>query len=251
MTLPRRTNDLVRAVLEANPNTIVVNQTGTPVEMPWVSKCNALIHCWYGGNELGNEIADVLYGDFVPSGKLSLSRPFKLQDNPTYLNSSAEGGRVLYGEDIYAGYRYFEKLQRQVAFPFGYGLSYTKFKLENLQTSVDFSKGNLEVSVDVANIGDDYAGSEVVQVYIASTESKICRPVKELKGFDKVHLQLGEKRIVKLNLVLKDSISFFDEYENKWCAEAGKYKVLVGTSSDDIELIGDFTVEKTTFWNGL
>lgn len=251
MTLPRRTNDLVRAVLEANPNTIVVNQSGTPVEIPWVSKCNALIHCWYGGNELGNAIADVLYGDFVPSGKLSLSWPLKLQDNPAYLNFSTEGGRVLYGEDIYVGYRYFEKLQRQVAFPFGYGLSYTEFKLENLQTSVDFSKGNLEVSVDAANIGDDYAGSEVVQVYIASTESKIGRPVKELKGFDKVYLQPGEKKTVKLNLVLKDSISFFDEYENKWCAEAGKYKVMVGTSSDDIELIGDFTVEKTTFWNGL
>lgn len=249
MTLPKRTNDLVRAVLKANPHTVIVNQSGTPVEFPWLEQANALVQAWYGGNELGNAIADVLFGDVSPSGKLSLSWPFKLEDNPAYLNFKTEFGRVLYGEDIYIGYRYYEKLQKRVAFPFGYGLSYTDFKLENLKVAVN--DDSINVSVDVSNVGDKFAGAEVVQVYIAATDSKVTRAVKELKGFKKVFLKPGEKKNAKVDMVLKDTISYFDEYEDKWCAEAGKYKILVGTSSDDIELVGSFNIEKTAYWKGL
>lgn len=249
MSLPRKTNDLVCAVLEANPNTVIVNQSGTPVEMPWVNKAKALVQAWYGGNELGNAIADVLYGDVVPNGKLSLSWPLKVQDNPAYLNFKTESGRVIYGEDIFIGYRYYEKLQKQVAFPFGYGLSYTKFKFENLVINQNDDK--IVVNLDITNVGDKFAGSEVIQIYVASTESSISRPVKELKGFKKVFLQPGEKSNVIIEMETKEAVSFFDEVEEKWCAEAGKYKVLVGSSSDDIELIGTFNVEKTFFWKGL
>ncbi|CAH00182.1 glycoside hydrolase family 3 protein [Kluyveromyces lactis] len=156
MILPGRTNDLVRAVLEANPNTVIINQSGTPVEFPWVEQANALLQAWYGGNELGNAIADVLYGDVVPGGKLSLSWPLKLEDNPTYLNFKTEFGRVLYGEDIFIGYRFYEKLQRRVAFPFGYGLSYTEFALSHLQVQTD--EEVISVSVNVKNTGEEYAG---------------------------------------------------------------------------------------------
>ncbi|CAG99696.1 beta-glucosidase H [Kluyveromyces lactis] len=249
MTLPARTNDLVRAVLEANPNTVIVNQSGTPVEFPWLQKANALVQAWYGGNELGNAIADVLYGDVVPNGKLSLSWPLKLEDNPAYLNFKTEFGRVVYGEDIFIGYRFYEKLQKRVAFPFGYGLSYTEFALSNLQVQINDEV--ISVSVDVKNTGEKYAGSEVVQVYIAATESSVSRAVKELKGFKKVLLQPGQTETAKIDLVLKDSVSFFDEEVGKWCSEAGQYKVLVGTSSDDIVLSESFDVEKTSYWSGL
>ncbi|ODV64611.1 hypothetical protein HYPBUDRAFT_154337 [Hyphopichia burtonii NRRL Y-1933] len=250
LDLPLLTNDLVAAVLEANPNTVVVNQSGTPVEFPWLSKANALVQAWFGGNEAGNAIADVLFGDINPSGKLSLSWPLKFTDNPTYLNFKTERGRVLYGEDIFIGYRYYEKLQRKVAFPFGYGLSYTKFEYSKLKVSVNESKDLLSVSVDVKNIGD-ITGSEVVQVYIGAQEPSIIRPVKELKGFEKVELKSNKLTTVKFDLSLKDSTSFWDEYQEQWSSEAGKYDVFVAKSSDDIELIERFDIKESKLWVGL
>ncbi len=249
MDLPKRTNELVRAVLKANPNTVIVNQSGTPVEFPWLEEANALVQAWYGGNELGNAIADVLYGDVVPNGKLSLSWPFKLQDNPAFLNFKTEFGRVVYGEDIFVGYRYYEKLQRKVAFPFGYGLSYTTFELDISDFKVTDDK--IDISVDVKNTGDKFAGSEVVQVYFSALNSKVSRPVKELKGFEKVHLEPGEKKTVNIELELKDAISYFNEELGKWHVEAGEYLVSVGTSSDDILSVKEFKVEKDLYWKGL
>lgn len=244
MELPGRTNDLVRAVLAENPNTIVVNQSGTPVEFPWIKKAPAVIQAWYGGNETGNSIADVLFGDFNPCGKLSLTWPLKVQDNPTFLNFRTEKGRVLYGEDVFIGYRYYEKLQKQVAFPFGFGLSYSEFVFSNLKVNTQES---LKVTVDVENVGQ-VAGSETVQVYVAPQNSTIIRPVKELKGFEKVYLKPGEKVTVHLDMAMSDPISFFDEYQKAWCAEKGDYQVQVGTSSDDIKLIGEFKVAATNYW---
>lgn len=250
MSLPGYTDDLVRAVIAANPNTVIVNQSGTPVEFPWIKDAKAVIQTWFGGNELGNAIADVLYGDVNPSGKLSLTFPKKLQDNPTFLNFKTERGRVLYGEDIFVGYRYYEKVQKQVAFPFGYGLSYTTFGFSNLKVSADESSGKISVSVDLKNTGD-VAGKEVVQVYIGKTESDVIRPVKELKEFEKVALQPGESKTVSFELSLKDSVSFFDEYEEKWSVVPGEYTVQVGPSSDDVELIEKFDIKKGFLWTGL
>lgn len=250
MELPMLTNDLVRQVIEANPNTIVLNQSGTPVEFPWLSKAKGLVHAWYGGSECGSAIAKVLFGEENPSGKLSLSWPFKNSDNPAYLNFKTVQGRVLYGEDIYVGYRYYEKLQRQVAFPFGYGKSYTQFKLSGLSVKVNESDDKLSGSVTVENVGK-LAGSETAQIYIAPKTSKVDRPIKELKGFEKVNLKAGEKKTVEFDLSLKDSTSFFDEYLGKWNMEKGQYEVQVGTSSDDIELYETFEVKKAKLWLGL
>lgn len=250
MELPLRTNDLVEAVLAANPNTVVVNQSGTPVEMPWLKKANTLVHAWYGGSECGTAIADVLFGDVNPLGKLSLSWPLKNSDNPAYLNFKTVKGRVLYGEDIYVGYRYYEKLQRQVAFPFGFGLSYSKFKIEDLKVSVDEANDKITASATVHNTGA-VDGKETVQLYIAPKTSEIDRPIKELKGFEKVSVKAGGKAQVSFELSLKDSASFYDEYVSKWHLEKGDYEVQVGSSSDDIELYHPFTVKKSKLWTGL
>lgn len=250
MDLPFYTNDLVKAVLAANPRTVVVNQSGTPVEMPWLKDAKALVHAGFGGSEGGNAIANVLFGDESPSGKLSLTWPLKNSDNPAYLNFKTVRGRVLYGEDIYIGYRFYEKMQRQVAFPFGYGLSYTSFAVSDLSVSVDEEKDSLTASVMVANTGK-VDGAETVQLYVAAKSSQVDRAVKELKGFEKVHLKAGERKLVKFTLSLKDSASYFDEYAGQWNLEQGDYEVQVGTSSDDVELFAPFSVKQEKLWSGL
>lgn len=250
MELPLKTNDLVSAVLEANPNTVIVNQSGTPVEFPWLSKSKCLVQGWYGGNEAGNGIADVLFGDVNPSGKLSLTFPLLNVDNPAYLNFKTERGRVLYGEDIFIGYRYYEKLQKKVAFPFGYGLSYTTFEYSNFKISIDEANDKLTASVDVKNAGK-VDGADVVQLYISNKDSKTIVPVKELKGFEKVFIKAGSTETVNLDLSLKDSCSWFDEYYGKWIMEAGKYEAQVGKSSDDIEFIESFEIKSQKLWLGI
>ncbi|EGV65580.1 beta-glucosidase [Yamadazyma tenuis] len=250
MDLPLRTNDLVEAVLKANPNTVIVNQSGTPVEMPWLSKAKGLLQAWYGGNEGGNGIADVLFGDHNPSGKLSLTFPFKNIDNPAYLNFKTERGRVLYGEDIFIGYRYYDKLQKKVAFPFGYGLSYTNFEYSDLKINVDEAKDKLTASLSVKNVGK-VDGAEVVQLYISHKGGKTILPVKELKGFEKVSIKAGKSVTVSFDLCLKDTCSWFDEYFDKWILETGDYEVQIGKSSDDIELIAPFEIKNQKLWKGI
>jgi beta-glucosidase len=119
MDLPGHSDTLINAVLDVNSNAIVVVQSGTPVTMPWASKAKAIIQAWYGGNELGNAIADVIFGKVNPSGKLPLTFPEQLRDNPTFLNFGADDARVLYGEDIFVGYRFYEKMEREPLFAFG------------------------------------------------------------------------------------------------------------------------------------
>ena len=250
LDLPLLTNDLVEAVIAANPNTVIVNQSGGPVEFPWINRAKCLVHAWYGGNETGNGIADVLFGDHNPSGRLSVTFPMKVSDNPTFLNFRTDRGRVLYGEDIFIGYRYYEKLQKQVCFPFGYGLSYTQFEYSKLSVKVGEESNSLGVNLAVKNTGD-YDGHEVVQVYISHKDAQTTKPVKELKGFEKVFIKKGETVNVKFEMSLKDSTSFYDEYFNKWNMEKGVYGVLVGRSSDDIEMMEEFSIEKGKLWVGL
>ena len=133
MDLPGHINELISAVAAANPNTAVVLQSGTPVTMPWIGEVKAVLQAWFGGNECGNAIADVLLGTKNPSGKLSLSIPVRCEDNPAFLTFRSERGRALYGEDVYVGYRFYEKVKRDVLFPFGHGLSYTGFEMKNLR----------------------------------------------------------------------------------------------------------------------
>lgn len=249
MDLPPNTDDLISQVLDANPNTVVVIQSGTPVAMPWIKKAKAVVQAWYGGNETGHGIADVIYGNVNPSGKLPLTFPKRVKDNPTFLNYRSEGGRVLYGEDVYVGYRYYEELEVEPSFAFGHGLSYTTFALSDL--SLQQKEDNeLSIRCKLENTGDR-EGAEVVQVYIAPVSPPIKRPVKELKGFTKKLLKRGHSVDVAVDIDTVKATSFWDEKESRWVSSAGEYKILVGTSSDGEFLETSVRLQKTKYWNGL
>lgn len=248
MDIPGYTNKLVEAVSDVNPNVIFVNQTGSPVTMPWVHKVKGLVQAWYGGNELGNAIADVLFGDVNPSGRLSFTFPEKLEHNLSYLNYGSTNGRVLYGEDVFVGYRHYEMVDRKPLFPFGYGLSYTTFEFKNAKAVV--GEKTVTVTVDVTNTGKR-DGSEVVQIYVSHENPKIIRPAKELKDFAKVFLKSGETKSVSVEMPLLEVTSYWDSYKNQWLSEKATYHALVGASSDNI--VGDavFSTEKDVYWLGV
>ncbi|KAL6806333.1 glycoside hydrolase family 3 protein [Trichoderma sp. SZMC 28013] len=253
MKLPGVLDQLIAEVAAANANTVVVMQTGTPEEMPWLAATPAVIQAWYGGNETGNSIADVVFGDYNPSGKLPLSFPKRLQDNPAFLNYRTEAGRTLYGEDVYVGYRYYEFADKDVNFPFGHGLSYTTFAFSKLAVS-RVADGKLSVSLAVTNTGS-VPGAQVAQLYVRPLQAaKINRPVKELKGFAKVDLQPGETKTVTIAEQEKYLASYYDEERSEWCVEKGDYEIIVSDSSvvtDGAALKGSFTVEESYWWSGL
>lgn len=248
MDLPPGTDDLVRAVVAANPNTAVVNQSGTPVTMPWLDDTPALLQAWYGGNETGHAIADIVFGKTNPSGKLSLTFPLRNEDNPAFLNFASDENRVWYGEDVFMGYRFYEKTHKAVAFPFGHGISYTDFTLENLAMK---SHGDaITLTLDIRNKGLQ-DGAEVVQVYIAPANPSIRRPVKELKGFTKSFVKAGETKQVTVEFSKKYATSFWSELRGEWVCEKGVYEVLVGTSSARTPLRTRIVLEEDFFWRGL
>ncbi|MFN8413860.1 MAG: glycoside hydrolase family 3 C-terminal domain-containing protein [Anaerolineales bacterium] len=242
MKLPGDQDELIRRVVAANPNTVVVLNVGSPVEMPWVNEVPAILQLWYNSQEQGNALSDVLFGDVNPSGKLPTTFPVRLQDNPAYINYPGENGKVHYGEGIFVGYRYYDKKEVEPLFPFGHGLSYTSFKYSNLRTSATAITPNetLEVKVDVTNTGK-VAGKEVVQLYVHDTVSTFARPEKELKGFQKVDLKPGETKTVTFTLN-REAFWYFDTRRNSWFVEAGEFELLVGSSSRDLRVSGKITV---------
>ncbi|MCJ1283038.1 hypothetical protein MMC26_002365 [Xylographa opegraphella] len=248
MKLPGRTNDLITAVAKANTNTVVVIQSGTPVEMPWINEVAALTQAWYGGNECGNGIADVLFGDVNASGKLPLSFPIRNEDNPAFLNYRSEGGRTVYGEDVYVGYRFYDTVKRAVNFPFGHGLSYTTFEVSDFH--IENAKGNLEVSLQITNTGKR-SGAETVQLYLSQASPAIRRPVKELKGFRKVFLEAGAETTLTITVSTKYATSYWDEIRNMWVSEKDTYTVMAGNSSANTLARGTFNTETTEWWNGV
>ena len=243
MALPGDQARLIEAVAVANPRTIVVLNSGAPVDMGWLDKVAAVLQAWYPGQEAGNAIADVLFGDVNPSGKLPTTFPVRLEDTPAYINYPGENGRVLYGEGLFVGYRYYDKKDVTPLFPFGHGLSYTSFAYRNLSLPVPGYAAGLPIrlSVDVENIGAR-PGQEVVQVYIRDVRSRLVRPEKELKAFAKVRLAPGETRTVTFTLD-EDALAYYDPSQPGWVTEAGEFEVLVGSSSRDIRLTGAFEVE--------
>ncbi|QSZ32943.1 hypothetical protein DSL72_002526 [Monilinia vaccinii-corymbosi] len=248
--LPLHLNKLISTLTPINPNTVVVIQSGTPIALPFLSTTPALLQAWYGGNETGNAIADIIFGNTNPSAKLPLSFPKRIEDNPAFLSFRSERGRVLYGEDIYIGYRWYESLDLPVLFPFGHGLSYTDFSISDL--TVEKVDRSIKVGVKVKNTGD-VPGAEVVQVYIKQQNPSIRRPKKELKGFKKVFLEAGEEKSVEINIEIKYAAAFWDEVRAAWIVEKDEYEVIVGDTSEEGrgELRGKFEVEKTEWWNGL
>ncbi len=241
---------LIERVVAANPKTIVVLQTGSPVTMPWLDKVAGVVQAWYPGQECGNAIADVLFGVVNPSGKLSQTFPMRLEDNPAYINYPGENGRVHYGEGIFIGYRYYEKKQVAPLFPFGFGLSYTTFAYSNIQVhpSTDIADDVVTVNIDVTNTGQQ-AGKEVIQVYVHDRQSTLSRPTKELKRFAKVALAPGETQTVTFPLD-HAALAYWDDAQHAWVAEAGEFEVLVGSSSQDIRAREVFQLSKTIVFGG-
>ncbi|KAH7409759.1 putative beta-glucosidase I [Cadophora sp. MPI-SDFR-AT-0126] len=249
MDLPPHTDTLISKVLQIRPDTVVVIQSGTPVTMPWADQAKSIVQMWYGGNETGNGLADILFGDVNPSGKLPLTFPRRVQDCPAFLHSKSDKGRMIYGEDIYVGYRYYEKLDLPVLFPFGHGLSYTSFQQRNLQLQV--KDGHLIIILKLENTGE-VAGAEVVQAYISQLAPSVSRPIKELKGFLKVFLLPKQVEEVKIDISINYATSFWDESLNSWTSEAGVYEVIVANSSASLfPLRGTFEIPMTASWDGL
>ncbi len=230
--LPGFQNKLIEEIGKANPNTAVVLINGSNVAMPWIDKVGAVVEAWYPGQEGGYVIADALMGKINPSGKLPVSFMYKLEDSPTYGSYPGNGSDAPYTEGIYIGYRYYGKHDKDVLFPFGHGLSYTHFKYSDLSLSV--AEGVLNVSFSLTNTGK-WEGKEVAQVYISDKAAHVDRPVKELRGFEKVALQAGETRKVSIAIPVKD-LSYFDEGSRSWKLDKGTFEVLVGSSSRDIQL---------------
>ena len=232
MELTGAQNELVRAVLEANPKTAVILNAGSPVALPWIGQVPAVLLAHYPGQEGGHAVADILLGAANPSGKLSVTWPKRLQDTPAYDNFP--GGRaVRYGEGIFVGYRYYDYKDIEPLFAFGHGLSYTQFTYSDLQSPVGAKIGEpVLVTLKVINTGS-LAGKEVIQLYVRDVESSLARPIKELKGFAKVELAPGEMKIVAFTLNQR-SFAFYDPNRQDWIVEPGIFELLIGSSSRDI-----------------
>ena len=234
ITLPGRQNDLITAVMSANPRTIVVLQTGGPVEMQWADHVPAILQAWYPGQECGNAIADILFGDVDPGGRLPQTFPRLWQDNPSFSQDAAVypglDGSVRYEEGVFIGYRHYQKKGIEPLYPFGFGLSYTRFDLAPLGIKKGGDK--LAICVKVGNVGKR-AGSTVVQLYLGDDEASVERPERELKAFRKLVLDAGDSAEIDFILTLRD-FAFFDVGQRAWIVEKGDFSIHVGFSSVDI-----------------
>jgi beta-glucosidase len=236
--LPPSHNKLISAVAKAQPNTAVILTNGSAIAMPWIDEVSAILETWLGGQAGAGAIADAVFGKVNPSGKLAETFPVRLEDTPAYLNFPGEDGQVIYGERMFVGYRYYDMRNIEPLFPFGHGLSYTDFAYSDLKLSASeiTDKDQLQVSLTVTNTGK-VKGKEVIQLYVADTESTVQRPVKELKAFDKVELEPGQSIQVSFTLNERD-FSYYNKVYDRWLAESGAFEILVGSSSRDIRLKG-------------
>ena len=237
INLPGKQAELIEAVMAANPRTIVVFIGGSPIQMnPWVDNVSAIVCAWYPGQECGRAVADVLFGDVNPSGKLPVTFPKRLEDNPAAGNYPGSDGTENYEEGLLVGYRHYDTKNVEPQFPFGHGLSYTTFAYDHLK----IESGGRVVTFDVKNTGKR-AGKEVVQLYIGDPKCSVDRPAKELKAFRKIELLPGQQQAVRFQLDDR-ALSFYDTATHRWVAEPGDFDVLVGSSSRDIRLKGTLTL---------
>jgi beta-glucosidase len=246
IALPGRQDELVAAVAAANPRTVVVLQTGGPVEMPWIDQVAAVLQAWYPGQEAGNAIADVLTGAAEPGGRLPQTFPRAWADNPTASRDPevypGRDGRVRYAEGVFVGYRHYDRAGIAPLFPFGHGLGYTGFELSGF--AAEPAGDGIAVRATVRNTGSR-AGATVLQVYVGDKDSALPRPPKELKAFAKVRLRPGEARDVTLRLTPRD-LAFYDPDAGCWRVEAGEFEVLAGFSAGDIRATATVTVPESS-----
>ena len=244
MRMPDSQNYLIHEVCKVQPNVVVVLHNGSPVEMPWAEEVSGILEAYLGGQGVGTAEVRILFGEANPCGKLAETIPYKLFDNPSYLNFPGDGETVAYREGIFVGYRYYDRKEMAVRYPFGYGLSYTEFSYSNLQLDKSSMKDTdtLTVSVDITNTGKR-AGKEIVQLYVADRTGSADRPVRELKNFAKVSLEPGETKTVRMELN-KRCFAWYNVKLHDWYAASGTYEIQIGKSSREIVLCD--TVELTT-----
>jgi beta-glucosidase len=246
LDLPAPQLTLIKAVAEAQPNTVVILNNGAPVTMSdWIDDVPAVLEAWMMGQAGAGAIADVLFGNVNPSGKLAETFPIKTADIPAHINWPGGAGEVRYGEGIFIGYRYYDAKEMPVLFPFGHGLSYTQFAYDHPKVSATTFKDidGLKVSVDVTNTGS-MAGKEIVQVYVHDHQSELMRPEKELKGFAKVELEPGETQTVSIDLDFRSFAYYHPKYK-QWITEDGNFDILIGASAADIRHALSVTLEST------
>lgn len=253
LEIPYGQVELIQRILKANPRTIVVLAGGSPMEMDgWLDQAPAVLLSWYSGMEGGNAIARILFGDVNPSGKLPATFPKRLSDSPAHTTGAkgfpGENGTTTYSEGLLVGYRWYDTKNIEPLFPFGFGMSYTTFEYSNLKIvrGSDANGPLLTAQFEIRNTGSR-AGAEVAQVYVHDVDASVARPAKELKGFKKVFLQPGEKQTVSVPLN-RDAFAYFDEARQSWVAEAGAFNILVGASSRDVRLTGDYSLEQAIAW---
>ena len=244
LELPYAQDKVIEAISKVNDNVAVIIISGNAVAMPWVDNVNAILEAWYSGSQAGHAIADVIFGKVNPSGKLPFTFPVELDD----LGAHAAGAydrrdlSVEYKEGLYVGYRWADKYDVEPLFAFGHGLSYTDFTYGDAKAKSSVKAGaDLKVSIDVTNSGK-VAGKEVVQLYIGDEQAYLDRPVKELKGFKKIHLEPGETKTVEF-VIEPDMLKFFDDAKHEWVLEKGKFTAYVGASSQDIRSEVSFEVK--------
>ncbi|KAL4879547.1 glycoside hydrolase superfamily [Aspergillus karnatakaensis] len=236
--LPGRVDELIQRVVEANPNAVIITEAGTAISMPWADKAKTIVHGWLGGQETGHGLVDVLFGNVNPSGRLPLTFPRRLEDTPAFLNFAKSDHDIVYGEGVFIGHRYYEKVDRPPQFYFGHGLSYTKFEYNNLVVPSIFECDpvrKMTITVDLKNV-EAVTGAEVVQVYVKDVESSVERPSRELKAFKKANLEPCASQTIRIDLD-KYAISFWDQRSSKWLAEAGIFET--------------FELQKSFSWTGL
>ncbi|KAF7324757.1 Glycoside hydrolase family 3 protein [Mycena kentingensis (nom. inval.)] len=255
LSLPGRTDELISKVIDANPNIVVVTQSGSSILMPWADKVSSLVHAWYLGNATGDAIADILFGKKNPGGKLSLTFPAAEQHVPAYGHFHFENGKVRYGEDLFVGYKHYHQRNIKPAFAFGHGLSYSTFEMSELVVGkpvaqVGVGDVKVEVQVKVANTGAR-AGTEVVQAYVTlPSTSELTHPPLQLKGFAKVLIEPGKSETVSIVLD-KYAVSYWEDRFQTWVVEKGEYVVRVGSASDKLVLSGKFVLDEGFEWRGL
>ncbi|KAL3488710.1 glycoside hydrolase superfamily [Aspergillus germanicus] len=248
MNLPKETDELIANVAKVNPNMVVVNQTGSPIAMPWLDQVPAIVQAWYQGQEQANALTDVLFGRVNPCGKLPITFPRVYEQNPSYLDYPGHNDRVVYGEGVFAGYRWWDRLKIEPLFPFGFGGSFSTFEYSNARvssTSLQFSEdgtGSIEVHVDVTNTSA-VAGKEVVQFYVSpKTAPRLARPQRELKGWDKVLVQPGETVTASTTLDWV-SVAYWDDKRHEWVVDGGAtFEVIAAKHSRDVGVAAEFSV---------
>ncbi|MFB6362877.1 glycoside hydrolase family 3 C-terminal domain-containing protein [Paenibacillus elgii] len=236
LRIPDNHRKLIEAVAEVQSNVVVVLSNGAPVEMPWIERVKGVLEGYLGGQALGGAIADLLFGDANPCGKLAETFPKQLSHNPSYLNFPGKGDKVEYKEGLFVGYRYYDAKQIEPLFPFGHGLSYTTF--EYIGLTVDKREirdtETVRIGVRVRNTGE-LPGKEIVQLYVRDVETSVIRPEKELKGFEKVELAPGEEKTVEFVLD-KRAFAYYNPDLQDWHVESGDFEILIGKSSAELVL---------------